>query len=100
MAKKFTLACNNNGQITNVDFLVGNPSESSHPIGFQMKFLSSKGVTVPDEVVTALNNLHDIAKKNHIEFDELIDYVSDQLQTPDLVKDAISKSKQFSENTN
>lgn len=98
MAKKFTLACNSNGQTINIDFLVGNPSESSHPIGFQMKFLSSKGINVPDEVINALSNLHNIAKKNHIEFDELLDYVSDQLQTPDLVKDALSKSKQFSEN--
>ncbi len=98
MPKKFTLACNSNGQTTNVDFLIGNPSESSHPIGFQMKFFSNKGVVVPENVINALNTLHNIAKKNHIEFDELLDYVSDQLQTPDLVKDAVSKSTQFNEN--
>lgn len=98
MAKKFTLACNNNGQTINIDFLIGNPSESSHPIGFQMKFFSSKGISVPDEVINALNNLHNIAKKNHIEFDDLLDYVSDQLKTPDLIEEALLKATQFSEN--
>jgi len=98
MPKKFTLACNNNGQITNIDFLVGNPNESSHPIGFQMKFFLNRGIVVPDEVINALNNLHQIAKDNHINFDELLEYVSDQLQTPDLVKEALSKANQFSQN--
>ena len=40
-------------------------------------------------------DLNEIAKKNHIPFEELIQYVSDQLNSEDLVKDAFNKFNQI-----
>jgi hypothetical protein len=81
---------------SNIDFYVGEPQETSHPIGYQMKYLSQKGVTVPENVVNAMTSLNEIAKRNRIPFEELIHYVSDQLNSEDLVKNAFNKFNEIS----
>jgi len=94
MTKKFSLKCSVGDQDTNIDFFVGDPHETSHPIGYQMKFLSSKGVKVPEEIIQAMTKLNEIAKNNRIPFEEMIGYVSEQLQFGDVLKDNIlSKNK-------
>ena len=61
-----------------------------------MKYLSQKGVTVPENVVNSMASLNEIAKRNRIPFEELIQYVSDELNSEDLVKDAFNKFNQIS----
>ena len=93
MPKQFNLKCKVGDQETDISFFVGDPQDTSHPLGYQMKFFSQRGVTVPDEVVQAMAKLNDLAKKNHIPFEEMIGYVSEQLQIGDILKDKILSKK-------
>jgi hypothetical protein len=96
MVKKFSLNCNIGSTESKIDFYVGEPQETSHPIGYQMKYLSQRGVTVPENVVNAMASLNEIAKRNRIPFEELVQYVSDQLNSEDLVKNAFNKFDEIS----
>jgi len=87
MTKQFKLKCKVGNQETDIDFYVGDPQETSHPIGFQMKFFSQRGIVVPEEVVQAMSRLNEIAKKNRIPFEDLIGYVSEELQFGDIIKE-------------
>ena len=96
MVRKFSLNCKVGTAEMALNFYVGDPQETSHPIGYQMKYLSQKGVTVPENVVNSMASLNEIAKRNRIPFEELIQYVSDELNSEDLVKDAFNKFNQIS----
>jgi len=85
MVRKFNIDCNAGGQKVSLDFYVGDHNDNSHPINIQMKFFSQNGLTIPENVVQSLANLHQIAKKNAIPFEEMLDYVSSQLNIEDQV---------------
>ena len=99
MVRKFELNCLVNQQELAISFYVGDPQDSSHPIGYQMKYLSKKGVVVPENIVNSLSSLNEIAKKNRVPFEELFQYVSDQLNSGDVVKNAFNKFNEISRST-
>ena len=99
MVRKFELNCIVNQQELPISFYVGDPQEMSHPIGYQMKYLSKKGVSVPENIVNSLSSLNEIAKKNRVPFEELFQYVSDQLNSGDSIKNAFNKFNEISRST-
>jgi hypothetical protein len=96
MVKKFTINCKIGNQESPLDLFVGNPNDSSHPIGFQMKFFNKLGVEIPENVVKSLSNLNEIAKRNRIPFEELIQFVTDELNSSESVKNAFNKFNEIS----
>jgi hypothetical protein len=100
MVRKFSLNCKVGQQETTINLYVGDPQDTSHPIGYQMKYLSQKGVSVPENIVNSLSSLNEIAKRNRVPFEELFQYVSDQLNSEDAVKNAFSKFNEISRSVN
>lgn len=96
MVKKFDLNCIVNQQELPISFYVGDPQETSHPIGHQMKYLGQKGVSVPEDIVKSLNDLNEIAKRNRVPFEHLLQYVTDELNSGDVVKNAFNKFNEIS----
>jgi hypothetical protein len=96
MVKKFSLNCNVGSTNSVIDFYVGDPQETSHPIGYQMKYLSQRGVVIPENVINSMASLNEIAKKNHIPFEELIQFVSDELNSEDSIKSAFNRFNEIS----
>ena len=96
MVKKFSLNCKVGAVDSMIDFYVGNPQETSHPIGHQMKYLSQRGVTIPENVVTSMTSLNEIAKRNRIPFEDLLEYVGDQLNSEDTINNAFNKFNEIS----
>lgn len=99
MTKKFSLNCKVGAEDILIDFYVGDPQESSHPIGFQMKYLSQKGVKIPENVVSSLSSLNEIAKRNRVSFEDLFEYVSSQLNLEDIVKTNFNRFNEISRNS-
>ncbi len=99
MVRKFSLNCKVGTAEMALNFYVGEPQETSHPIGYQMKYLSKKGVSVPENIVNSLSSLNEIAKKNRVPFEELFQYVSDQLNSGDAIKNAFNKFNEISRST-
>jgi hypothetical protein len=81
MVKKFTTDCNFSGKEVPVTFYLGEPSpQSPHPIAFQNKWLTTtRGGTVPVEVMNSFAKLRDISEKNRLSFEDLCDYVVKEL---------------------
>ena len=96
MVKKFELDCLVNNKETATSFYVGDPQETSHPIGHQMKYLGQRGVVVPEDVVKSLTDLNEIAKRNRVPFEHLLQYVTDELNSGDVVKNAFNKFNEIS----
>ena len=96
MVRKFSLNCKVGGVESPIDFYVGNPQETSHPIGFQMKYLNQRGVEIPENVVNSMASLNEIAKRNRIPFEDLIQYVTDELNSSESVKNAFNKFNEIS----
>ena len=96
MVRKFELNCLVNQQELAISFYVGDPQETSHPIGYQMKYLSQKGVSVPEDIVKSLSSLNEIAKKNRVPFEELFQYVADELNSGDVARNAFNKFNEIS----
>jgi hypothetical protein len=96
MVRKFELNCIVNQQELPISFYVGDPQETSHPIGYQMKYLSQRGVAVPEDIVKSLSSLNEIAKRNRVPFEELFQYVTDELNSGDVVKNAFNKFNEIS----
>lgn len=73
--KKFTIPCIFGNATSPVDFYIGKPNPSSHPIQFQAKWLSSeKGGQVPPEMMDSIAKVKVIADENNISFEELCTY--------------------------
>lgn len=74
--KTLTFPCTfQNGAKQSVNFYIGYPSPDSHPIAFQIKWLSAKGGQVPESVSSALERLKSIAVTYNIPFVDLCEYV-------------------------
>jgi hypothetical protein len=81
MVKKFTANCDFGGQKSPVTLYVGNPSPGSHPLNFQSKWLASfrRGV-IPSEIMDSFAKLAEISERNRVPFEDLCDYVIQQLK--------------------
>ncbi|MBL6785025.1 MAG: DUF2610 domain-containing protein [Rickettsiales bacterium] len=73
--KKLAIPCSFGAQSHSVDFYVGQPKIDKHPIQNQSSWLSSnRGGSVPGNVMDSLEKLHDLSKKNRVNFAELCEY--------------------------
>ena len=71
MTKQFTIPCQFGQQTSPVTFYIGHPDNGHHPIHFQSNWLSSsKGGTVPQDLMMTLQKLHDLALENNADFEE------------------------------
>lgn len=75
MTKTFSIPCDFGGQKQSVLFSIGAPNPEYHPIHFQSTWLSStKGGTVPTDIMESIQKLHELAMKHKVSFEELCYY--------------------------
>ena len=75
MVKHFSIPCDFGGQQQSVLFSIGTPSPDYHPIHFQAGWLSStKGGTVPSDIMESIAKLYELATKHKVSFEELCFY--------------------------
>lgn len=75
IAQRITISCNFNGQITPVQFYIGEPREDYHPIHHQAEWLSkNRGGSVAPEVMENIKTVSELAKKYHVQVSELLSY--------------------------
>lgn len=75
MTKKFTINCDFGGQVAPFTIYIGAPEGKHHPLHFQADWLSkSRGGMIPGEVMEAVSQLQELAKKNNVSLEELCVY--------------------------
>ena len=75
MVKQFTIPCQFGQETSPVTLYIGHPEETHHPVHFQSAWLSStKGGTIPQDLMNTLQKLHDLANENGADFEELCYY--------------------------
>ncbi len=80
MVKKFTANCNFGGQFSPVTLYVGNPSEGSHPLAFQSRWLSEKrGGEIPNAIMESFSKIADISVSSRVPFEDLCAYVIEEV---------------------
>lgn len=73
--KKFTIPCDFGDQKAPFSIYVAEPADDLHPLYFQQRWLKSeRGGSIPQNVMDSFQKLHDIAKKNEVNFEELCMY--------------------------
>ena len=93
MVKKLSIPCDFGGKQFNIDFYIGNSATDSHPIHFQMGWLSKeKGGSVPKEVLKSLEDLKKIADQNNVDFAELCSHVMKEVKEIKSLNSIISKN--------
>lgn len=82
MAKvfKFDLPCSFGGTVSMVSFYIGDPESSHNPIGHQANWLSKeRGGSVPPQVMDALQEAQQIAKKNGVPLTQMMNVVMERV---------------------
>ena len=75
MVKQFTIPCQFGQETSPVTLYIGHPEGTHHPVHFQSEWLSStKGGTIPQDLMDTLQKLHDLANENGADFEELCYY--------------------------
>ncbi|HJK87600.1 MAG TPA: DUF2610 domain-containing protein [Candidatus Megaira endosymbiont of Hartmannula sinica] len=73
--KKFLINCDIQGQKSPLTIFIGLPQKQHHPLHFQMEWLAkNRGLNIPGEVVSSIEQLQNIASKNNILLEELCVY--------------------------
>lgn len=97
--KKLSIPCSFGPQNHSVDFYVGQPKEDKHPIQNQSSWLSSaRGGSVPDNVMQSLEKLHDLSRKNRVNFADLCEYAVGTAGDNNAVEQQQDNTKQIAEN--
>jgi hypothetical protein len=97
MVKKFTANCDFGGQKAAVDLYVGTPAIGSHPLAFQGKWLSStKRGTIPSEIMNSFAKLVEISEKNRVPFEDLCEYVIEELRSTNMIANDAKKATALS----
>ena len=98
MVKKFTANCEAGGQKVPVTLYIGNPSKGNHPLNFQNRWLSeSKGVSVPPNIMKSFSKLAEISEKHRVPFEDLCDYVIEELKANDSIVDDAKGAQSLAE---
>ena len=98
MVQKFTTHCDFNGTKAPVTLYIGNPSPNSHPLAFQNKWLEKeKGGNVPEEIMESFLKLKEIAETSHISFEELCQYVVEELDANSRMEEDFNRASEFSD---
>ncbi len=74
MTRKIVIDCNIQGKKIPIDFYIGEPDATHHPLHFQADFLSKKGGMVPSDVMEAMSKVKELADKNNVPFADLCYY--------------------------
>jgi hypothetical protein len=75
VTKKFTINCDFGGQMSPFAIFIGKPEEGHHPLHFQADWLSkARGGMIPGEVMEAVTQLQELAKKNGVALEDLCVY--------------------------
>lgn len=78
--KKLTLNCKFSSGTSPVSFYIGDSAQDRHPIDFQSKWLAKNyGGKVPEEIMDSLRNLKEISQRNRVSFEELCEYVFEEV---------------------
>lgn len=73
--KKFSINCDFGGQMSPFTFFIGKPEDGHHALHFQADWLSKqRGGVVPSDVMEAVSQLQELAKKNGVSLEELCVY--------------------------
>jgi hypothetical protein len=73
--KKFSINCDFGGEMSPFSVYIGKPEPRHHPLHFQAEWLGKeRGGNVPNEVMTSISKLNDLAKKNGVALEELCVY--------------------------
>ena len=77
--KTIAVPCDVDGKKVPIQFHVGEPHPTSHPIGHQAAWLGrERGVYVPQEVMDSMDDIHTKAKEMNIPFEELVAFALDR----------------------
>lgn len=97
MVKKFTANCDFPGKKSPVTLYVGNPALGSHPLNFQNKWLSeNKGGAIPQDIMNSFEKLVELSEKNRVPFEDLCEYVIEELKSIASVGKDANRAKEFS----
>ena len=73
--KTIAIPCEVDGKKVPIQFHVGEPQPTAHPIGHQAAWLGrERGVYVPQEAMDSMEDIHSKAKEMNIPFEELVTY--------------------------
>ncbi len=73
--KRFTVPCDFKGKRSPFHVYIGAPKDENHPLQFQADWLAKeRGGTIPQEVMDSFAKLHQIAKEQKLDFEELCAY--------------------------
>ena len=73
--KMFVIPCTVDGEKVPVQFYIGEPTPSIHPLHYQSTWiLEYRGVEVPPDVMGSINKLANIAEENNVSFVDLCTY--------------------------
>jgi len=98
--KKFTTNCENNmGGSSPVTLYIGHPFKDTHPLAFQNKWLSNRGISIPSNVMESFAKLMEISEKNNLPFTELVDYVIKEVELGKSLRDDSKKATEISQTT-
>jgi len=99
--KKFTTNCENiNGSASPVTLYIGHPFKDSHPLAFQNKWLSNRGISIPANVMESFSKLMEISEKNNLPFIDLVDYVIKEVELGKSLLEDSKKATEISKTTN
>ena len=101
MVKKFTANCTFGSSVSPVTLYIGNPAKDSHPLAFQNRWLNSeKGGNIPSNVMDSFEKLADISNKNKVPFEDLCEYVIDEIQENNNLESDAARATEISEKNN
>lgn len=98
--KKFTTNCENStGGSSSVTLYIGHPFKDSHPLAFQNRWLSNRGISIPENVMESFSKLMEISEKNNLPFSDLVEYVIKEVELGKSLLEDSKKATEISKNT-
>lgn len=87
MTKKITVDYKFSGKTTQTHLYIGDPANEVSPIKFQQSVLAKMGGEIPEYIVDSFAKIHEIAKKNRVSFESVVEYVIADIKQYDWIGD-------------
>ena len=98
--KKFTTNCNtNSGGVSPVTLYIGYPAKDSHPLAFQSRWLSDRGISIPQNIMESFSKLMEISITNNLPFIDLVEYVIKEVELGKSLQNDAKKASEISADT-
>lgn len=98
--KKFTTNCNtNSGGVSPVTLYIGYPAKDSHPLAFQSRWLSDRGISIPQNIMESFSKLMEISISNNLPFIDLVEYVIKEVELGKSLQNDAKKASEISADT-